>query len=356
MLFLSKNESQAWENMSNQVVTQNQKPDEFNGELSKVLLPVFRLYTGIRFYLQGNDPLGLAWIGAGAFEESDQIMLNGFLASFLKRQGGKLRMPAVAFEDPAPYIHFTGVPAMVSARKNFMMDCPHSLPRFDRPVRIMDIGCGDGGMLVMLLNHLLKTGTIGELETVLLVDQSPNMIETAHRIISEAFPGVEVLTLIDRIENVSDSIDSHFDIAFASLSYHHMTLEKKRIHLEKLKNRIDHFVLFELDANNDTPDVNTPELALSVYQSYGRLIDFVFAHDAPLDVAFQCVDNFLMTELVSIMTQPRGVRTDYHMLHAQWLDLFTEKLEPEFSLLGNAICYSDESFTLFMIHYGRESI
>jgi hypothetical protein len=74
-----------------------------------------------------------------------------------------------------------------------------------------------------------------------------------------------------------------------------------------------------------------------------------------VDLACHCVDNFLMTELVSILTQPRGRRTDYHMLQKQWLDLFEEVLAPEFSLGGYRVCHADENFHVFMAHYARDA-
>ena len=109
-----------------------------------------------------------------------------------------------------------------------------------------------------------------------------------------------------------------------------------------------------MDANNDTPECSSPELALSVYQSYGRIMDFVYAHDAPVDVVTDCIDAFLMTEVISILTEPRGVRTDYHMLRTQWHDLFSAVLCPEFSLRSDSACYADEYMTLFTMHYGGD--
>lgn len=132
-----------------------------------------------------------------------------------------------------------------------------------------------------------------------------------------------------------------------------MPLEQKEAHLKKLKPRIDHFILFELDANNDTPELYSPELALSVYQSYGRMIDYVFAHDAPVDVALSCVDCFLMPEAVSLLSQPRGERTEYHMLRTQWIRLLENTLGPEFCCLGDTTCFGDEYMNLFTLHYGK---
>ena len=82
------------------------------------------------------------------------------------------------------------------------------------------------------------------------------------------------------------------------------------------------------------------------------MIAFVFAHDAPSDKVTDCLDFFLMTELVSILTEPRGKRTDYHMLRSQWHDLFKTEPGPEFVLRSDSACYADEHMALFTMHYG----
>lgn len=116
---------------------------------------------------------------------------------------------------------------------------------------------------------------------------------------------------------------------------------------------ISDFLKFELDANNDTPDLFSPELICSIYQSYGRLIDYVFAHDAPIKIAEQAVDNFLMTEDISFLTQPRGIRTDYHMLRGQWHEVLSDGLGKNFECYSDVTCYSDEYLDLFSLHYGK---
>ncbi|HRU07001.1 MAG TPA: hypothetical protein P5137_14640, partial [Candidatus Brocadiia bacterium] len=117
--------------------------------------------------------------------------------------------------------------------------------------------------------------------------------------VGKEFPPSVIQTVTSRIEDCSDQIGGRYDVALCSLSYHHMPIEVKRKHLERLKEHFDHLVIFEVDANNDTPELFSPELAVSVYQSYGRIIDFVYAHDAPVEVAQGCVDCFLMTEEIS---------------------------------------------------------
>lgn len=83
-------------------------------------------------------------------------------------------------------------------------------------------------------------------------------------------------------------------------------------------------------------------------------MDFVYSHDAPVDVVTDCIDSFLMTEVVSLLTRPRGERTEYHMLRSQWHDLFRDCLCPEFAVCSDSTCYADEYMTLFTLHYGRK--
>jgi hypothetical protein len=199
----------------------------------------------------------------------------------------------------------------------------------------------------------MEKGKASEIGEILLIDPSPAMIDLAFTNLKEAFPSSLVKTVVAGIEEVSRRINSTYDIALSSLAYHHMPLEKKMIHVKELKSHMDHFVLFEVNADHDAPQLHSPDLALSIYQTYGRVIDFVFTHDAPVDVACSCVDYFLMTEAVSLLTQPRGVRTEYHMLRSQWRDLFAEGLGSDFACLCDATCYADEYVELFILHYGR---
>lgn len=140
----------------------------------------------------------------------------------------------------------------------------------------------------------------------------------------------------------------------SSHALHHIPLELKRIHLSRIKPWIDHFLLFELDADHDTPELFSPDLAFSLYPSYGRIIDNAFSHDAPEEFAVDSIDLFVMTELVSMLTELRGVRTDYPMVRSQWSSLFREVICPEFSLRCDSAAYADEYVTLCTMHYGRD--
>jgi hypothetical protein len=142
-------------------------------------------------------------------------------------------------------------------------------------------------------------------------------------------------------------------MAISSFAYHHMPYENKLFNLRKLAPWINHFVLFELDSNNDLPELNSPELAPSLYQIYGRVIDWVFSHEAPVELAIAAVDKFLMAEVVSMLTLPRGRRTDYHALRWQWHDLFRHGLGPEFTCLCDTTTFAEDYLDLFTMHYGR---
>jgi hypothetical protein len=60
-----------------------------------------------------------------------------------------------------------------------------------------------------------------------------------------------------------------------------------------------------------------------------------------------------MTEAVSFLTQPRGLRPDYHMLRIQWRELFARELEDERACLCDATAYAGPYLDLFTMHFGR---
>jgi ubiquinone/menaquinone biosynthesis C-methylase UbiE len=354
MLFLSPFEKKQWAELGARILADPAlAPQAFGSEIRSNLQPVFVYYAGALLAARGQEQRALAWFKEGARNEDPALLSNAYLLSFLERHGGKMVRPAVVFADPRPFIHFAGTPEMKSSRANFIRQLGHALPGFSRPFRVMDIGTGDGALLGMLLRHLQAIGKVGAVGDIMLNDASPAMLALAEKTLKELYPRATVRSLTDRIENVSNRLEGHYDLILSSLAYHHLPLEKKRVHLRVLAPHCDHFAIFELDANNDTPELGSPELALSVYQSYGQIIGFVFAHDAPVDVALASVDCFLMTEAVSLLTQPRGARNDYHMLRGQWQALFAEELGPDFSCGCDSISYADEYLNLFTMHYGR---
>lgn len=353
MLFLTAQEKNEWQALADKALAKNFGPEQLAVNVRFNLAPMFYYYAGAFLAAKGRVKLGQQWLTAGALIEDETLMSNSYLSSFLERQHGKMIMPAVVFADPKPYIHFSGVPTIRDSRFNFLKHCSHSLPKFTRPVRIMDIGCGDGALTAAFVSSLREAGKIGDIAEIALIDRSQGMIDVAETTVGRVVNRPAIKAVTGKIEDLADKINRRYDIVISSLAYHHMPLEQKRVHLKSLKRWMDHFIIFEIDANNDLPEQFSPELALSVYQSYGRLINLVFMHDAPVELALSCVDAFLMTEEVSFLIQPRGVRNDYHMLKTQWHDLFEEILAPDFAGLCDSACYADEYIGLFTMHYGH---
>jgi ubiquinone/menaquinone biosynthesis C-methylase UbiE len=353
MLFLSAEESRQWNDLGIKILNEELELKDCLDKIRSNLAPAFHFYCGNLLFSKDKKQKGMQAFTDGALIEEDGLFSNAFIASFLKRHDLKLEMPAVCFEDPQPFVHFTTTPELKKARENFVKFFAHTLPDFKKPFSIMDIGTGNGALLADILKHLKTTGKISEIDEVLLIDPSPAMLELATETVAETIPREKIKKLNSKVQDATRLIDRKYDVALSSLAYHHMPYEDKETHLNEIKDRFDHFIIFEINSDNDSPELNTPEMALAVYQSYGRVIDFIFAHDTDLKTAQTAVDNFLMTEEISFLTQPRGKRSDYHMLRRQWLKLFDSALTPEFKLLGDCDCYADDFLTLIALHCGK---
>jgi SAM-dependent methyltransferase len=353
MLYLGQEERKTWKDFADQALETGTAP---GGDLSFIrpgLIPAFHFYIGTLLLSSGRNELGEKWINAGIPCEPGGLFSNAFLASYLKRNKGQLVSPGVIFEDPAPYVHFNNTPVLADSRMKFLDFCAHGLPKISEPLRIMDIGCGHGKVLVDLLQKLQKEDLIGEVGEIFLIDPSEKMLKLACDNVTAAFPGATIRTSQSRIQGLPIEPGDHYHIALASLSIHHIPYEIKLLTLKKLKQHIDWFILFELDGNNDSPERNTPECALSVYQLYGSVIDFVFSYDAPIELAIASIDRFLMAEAVYFFTVPRENRTDFHMLRSQWHQIFTEGLGNDFTCICDSTCYGDENVAIFTMIYGK---
>ena len=354
MQFLTDREQQEWRAYADESLAKSSGPETYDRKIRHNLVPAFHFYIATFLAARGRGSEARAWAESAVLIEKDGIFGIAFLIGFFERYQNQLTRPATVFEDPKPFIHFTTVPLMQEARNRFIQECGASLPVFDHPIRFMDIGSGNGALTVAFLKNLVRTNKIPGIGEILLIDPSPAMVNLAKKTVSEAFPDVRITVESCRIQDCTDRINRKFDIALSSLAYHHMPVEEKRIHLAQLRPWIDHFLLFEMDADIDTPECFSPALALAVYQAYGRIFDRIYAHDSSIAVVNECIDSFLMSEVVSILTEPRGERSDYHMLRKQLLALFAEALGPEFILKNDFSCYADEYLSLIGLHYGRK--
>ena len=352
MIFLGRDEAARWRSLGalleEGAVTPGRRPEG----VRQALLPHFHFYAGILRANAGRGGEAISWFREGGRMETDGNSANRSFADFMERHGGELRVPEAVFADPHPYLPFTEVPVIRESRERLVVRLIRSLPDVAAPFRFLDIGCGDGSLTVASLRGLRDAGRIGEIDFVTLVDPSSSMLELATATVMAAFPGICVMPLQGRFQDVSADLPES-DVALAAISIHHMPREERRIHLERLAPRIGHLILFELNADHDTPELNSPELAVSIYQSYGAMFKVILAHDAPRELKEACVDRFFLAEAITMLTQPRGKRGDYHMLRSQWQEHLAETLGPEFTCHGEFTdCVTDHS-ELITLHYGR---
>lgn len=349
MVHLMPYERELWHELTGKARAGLLAPDDGLLSARPALRPAFRFHAAASLAAAGDLNAAQAWLAAGALEEKEN-MACAYLAGFLERHGS-LTMPAVVFQDPRPYIHFTTVPAIVEMRKQFRAFAAKTLPEYVQPLRFMDIGCGNGTMGIKLLLHLIQQGVVDSIAEIILVDPFPAMLETAKQAAQEAFPGVPVTLMQGRSEEVTATLPDAVDLTLCSLSIHHMPWELKTSLVHNLALRSRDILLFELHGDHDTPELGSPELSLSVYQSYGGMIDAIFAHDAPVGDALACVDLFLLAEVVSLLTQKRGVRTEYHMPPQQWRTLF--ETHAGSALAGMEVCLAGGGSELFGQHYRK---
>ncbi|MFA6226549.1 MAG: class I SAM-dependent methyltransferase [Methanoregula sp.] len=239
MLFLSVQEKTRWAQYALEIAQNDARPVIYEAKIRKNLFSAFCFYIGTLLATQRHDRRCIAWLEASSRYEGDGLFSSPYLMGFLQRHNGKMIKPAIAFEDRRPFVHFSNVPTIKTVRKQLVHPCAHSLPPFDHPVRFMDIGCGDGGLTVMLLSELLESGKVNQISEIHLIDPSPAMIALAKKTVGDAFPGIPITTENARIQDCSAGLHHHYDIAFSSLAYHHMPLEDKRVHLARLKPWID---------------------------------------------------------------------------------------------------------------------
>ncbi len=350
MIHLTRNESILWTELTDRARLGNLDPDAKLTELRPALRPAFRFHAATLIAVAGDTKTSLSWLAAGSLEEKEN-MACAYMAGFLQRHAS-FSMPVTVFEDPRPYIHFTTVPAIEGARHKFRDFTSRTMPSYERPVKFMDVGCGNGTMGIELLQSLQEKKIIPEVQEIILVDPFPSMLEIAEKTATEVFPKARITTMLGLSQDISARFPSGIDFTLCSLSIHHMPWEVKAGLVKDIASRSREVLLFEMDADHDTHELGSSELSLSVYQSYGAIIDAIFAHDAPVDIALKCVDLFLLAEVISLLSQPRGKRTEYHMTSYQWRRLFEE--ETDYRLSAEETCLACSGVDFFGQHFIKD--
>lgn len=351
MLFISAEEIALWSALARQAVAGTLTPARSPAAIRPSLRPPFCFYIGSLLATQNRLAEARDWLIAGASNEP--VAMNRYLLDYIDRHGGLHACPEPVFADPRPYVHFTTIPQLREARGRFIAHAAASLPRFGRPLRLIDMGCGDGGLTRRLLEALCEHGNAEGVAEIILVDPSENMLQTARAALAQAFPEARIAALNGRAEAMAAHFPPGLDIALSSLAWHHMPYGTKRRLARQVAERVDHVLLFEIEGHHDTPELNSPELAVSAYQLYGAAVNMVMNHEAPREVIDACLDQFLMGELLSLLKEPRGQRSEYHMPRRQWHALLSEALGPEFECRADCTCWFDALSELYMLHFGK---
>lgn len=353
MFLLSDNAVERWKALGRTAASKTSTPPPTVArDIEEDLKAPFYYFVGTMFGAKGKMAAAKKWLGEG--QRVEPFPACAYMLDLIGRQGDTMKIPEFTFTNPKPWEYFSSLPELRTARENFLQRAVQSLPGFERPFSLLDIGCGNGDMGVRLIRELLDARKITEVRSVMLLDPSRRMLKLAQENMKKAYPAAKVRCLETKLENAGP-LDDDYDVALASSSIHHMPAETKKAHIEKLGGSIDHFLLLELEGNHDYPEMHSPELAFSAYQVFGRALQFIFSQDAPADVQRQCADIFLMTEAISILSQPRGQRTEYHMLRSQWRALLDEALGEEFCCVCDSTCYADPYVEQVMMHYSRDA-
>ena len=352
MLTLESDDVATWNQLLPEILSGGARPaGSVEQHLPAEQVGAFRFFAGTALASR-SAPEAEDWFGAGAAADGPDLRASDYLAGLIHRRG-HLEAPESAFADPRAYVHFASLPAMRACRAELVSFAVDSLPQESGALRVLDVGCGDGGLLAELLPALLEAGRWDEVSGITLLDPSPDMISTAKARLASAWPDARVDSQVARLEHVAAAIQGRYDLVVGSLSLHHMPIEVKRRALSSLAPSIDHLLLLELDADHDSPEVGSPPLAASVHQTYGWMLAQILDTDGPDEVARESADQFVAPELVSLLTQPRGMRSEYHMRRERWLELLSVAMGPDIRPLGTRAALATPHADLFAMHVGR---
>jgi Methyltransferase domain len=237
-----------------------------------------------------------------------------------------------AFEEATPYNVWT----QTDFYKSQMAGTLEAIAAFGRRVppsfangdpTIIDIGPGNGVLLVEIVNRLLDIHHMEKVHLI-LIEQSPKMLSEAQKYCQESIPIPVTFTLIlghiqEVIEKQLASLEKHRPVWFvnASLSLHHMPKEIKVATMKKLASISSCCLISDANCNHDLPDKDTPELVYSVTENYGSIIQDVLKSSASESDKKLCVNNFLLTEAINILRNDREHRGDYHALIHEWQEI-----------------------------------
>jgi len=256
------------------------------------------------------------------------LPFNQVLADYLEARQD-FQPATTTFQQTAPYdiwtrttIYQNYLDSTLTAFEAFARRTP---PPGDQACpTLVDIGPGNGVLLVAMIKRLHHLYRLDQLEVV-LIEQSPQMLEAAERLCKQSFSfPITVTPFSGKIEQLSpqgfQAIEEKKPIWFinASLSLHHMPREIKLPTLTKLASLGAPCFLADANGNHDSPDQDSPELIYSVTKSYGSVVQDTLGSPLTAEEKKLCIDHFILAEAITILGNDRSNRGDYHALIPEW--------------------------------------
>ncbi len=195
-----------------------------------------------------------------------------------------------------------------------------------KPFAILDVGTGNGILLSHLVNRLARSLQLTAARLFLL-DSSTEMLRVATRNCRRliAIP-IKISTIHSRIESldrtqISALKDERLSFTIAASCLHHLPKKAKVAALTMIRTISPVLLLEELEANHDLPEINSPDLIWSVQHFYNSLITSVQKSRLTASKKQMCINDFLLTEVIGIIANPKNARGNYHALLDQWTDI-----------------------------------
>jgi hypothetical protein len=285
-------------------------------------------------------------------------VFDSVVADYLER-AQSFQPASKAFEETTPYdiwtqtdLYKSQMAATLDAIIAFARRTPP--PSTNTSPTIIDIGPGNGVLLVEIIKRLLDLYPLEELHLI-LVEQSPKMLAATQEYCRESLSIPIKFTAIPcQLQRITGEqlakLEEQRPIWFinASLSLHHMPGELKLPTMRMLASLSAPCLISEANANHDLPEQGSPELVYSVIESYGGVIQDLLKSTISQMEKQICIDNFLLTEATNILKNDRQHRVDYHALIPEWQQIAEQagwkatKTTPTMSLLEHVFTFTME--------------
>ena len=230
------------------------------------------------------------------------------------------------FTDPNPWIIWGNTQFAKTTDRVTLDLARQALAKIPIPTEItlFDIGTGEAGLLVGLINQVLKSRPVSKINLILL-DLSDSLLKQAGARCKREINNLGTVYLINnKIQELTPqekALINQADIwlTLSAATLHHLPYDQKAQVLQYLSKQSDYLLISELQGNHDQPEMGSQELCQSVYDFYSTLMHSVLALDCPMADKRLCLDTFITAEAMGILFNHRNERQNYHMLLDQWL-------------------------------------